>query len=110
MALPSLSKRTVRFLWGWLLPLSTVSILVMSCATAPGRASPTPTVPAVYATAAAQTAVWQTLQQRPLHFPTGTPGTPCPTSPGHRLPAGEGMAVGSGPVYAVLGQAQSTGA
>ena len=110
MALPSLSKRTVRFLWGWLLPLSTVSILVMSCATAPGRASPTPTVPAVYATAAAQTAVWQTLQQRPLHFPTGTPGTPCPTSPGHRLPTGEGMAVGSGPVYAVLGQAQSTGA
>jgi hypothetical protein len=109
MALSSLSKRTVRFLWGWLLPLSTASILVMSCASAPGTAAPTPTIPAVYATAAAQTAVWQTLQQRPLHVPTGTPGTPCATAHGHWLPTGEGMAVGSGPVHAVLGQVQSTG-
>lgn len=110
MALSSLSKRTRRALWGWLLPLSTVSILVTSCAIAPATATPTPTVPAVYATVAAQTAVWQTLQQQPLRLPTVTPGTPCPTAHGHLLATGEGMAVGSGPLYAVLGQLQSTGA
>lgn len=109
MALSSLSKEPVWFLWGWLLLLSTVSILVLSCASAPGQASPTPTVPAVYATAAAQSAVWQTLQQRALHLPTGTRGLPCATTHGHWLPTGEGMAVGSSPVYAVLGQQQSTG-
>lgn len=79
MALSSLWKRPI-----WFLPLSTVSILVLSCASAPGRASPTPTVPAVYATAAAQSTVWQTLQQRPLHLPTTTPGHWLPSDwPGH---------------------------
>ncbi len=110
MALSSLAKRTFRVLWGWLLPLTTVSILVTSCASAPGTAAPTPTVPAVYATAAAQTTVWQALQKLPLHLPTITPGTPCPTSHGHWLPTGEGIAVGSGPLYAVLGQGPSGGA
>ncbi len=110
MALSSLSKRTVRFLWGWLLLLTMVSILGTSCASAPGTASPTPTVPAVYATAKASTAVWKELYQRPPHMPTRIPGTPCPTTPGHRLPTGEGIAVGSGPLYAVLGQGSSTGA
>lgn len=38
------------------------------------------------------------------------PGMPCPTTPGHLLATGEGIAVGSGPVYAVLGQSSSTGA
>ena len=110
MALSSLWKRTFRVLGGWLLPLSMVSILVMSCASASGTASSTPTVPSVYTTAAAETAVWQTLRQRPLHMPTGTPGTPCPTAHGHLLATGEGIAVGSGPLYALLGQLQSTGA
>ncbi len=110
MALSSLWKRTFRVLGGWLLPLSMVSILVSSCASASGTATPTPTVPTVYTTAAAETAVWQTLRQRPLHMPTGTPGTPCPTAHGHLLATGEGIAVGSGPLYAVLGQLQSTGA
>ncbi len=110
MALSSLAKRTFRVLWGWLLPFTTVSILVTSCASAPGTATPTPTVPAVYATAAAQTTVWQALQKLPLHLPTITPGTPCPTSHGHWLPTGEGIAVGSGPLYAVLGQGPSGGA
>ena len=110
MALSSLSKRTFRVLGGWLLPLTTASILVTTCASAAGTAAPTPTAPAVYATAAAETAVWQTLRQRPLHMPTGTLGTPCPTAHGHLLATGEGIAVGSGPVYALLGQLQSTGA
>jgi hypothetical protein len=110
MALSSLWKRPVWFLWGWFLPLSTVSILVLSCASAPGRASPTPTILPIYATAAAQSAVWQTLQKLPLHVPTVPPGTPCPTAHGHWLPTGEGMAVGSGPLYAVLGQGPGAGA
>ncbi len=110
MALSSRSKRAVRALWGWLLPLTTASILVTTCASAAGTAAPTPTAPAVYATAAAETAVWQELQQRPLHLPIITAGTPCPTSYGHRLTTGEGMAVGGGPLYAVLGQGPSPGA
>ncbi len=110
MDLSSLAKRTFRVLWDRLLPLTTVSILVTSCASAPGTAASTPTVPAVYATAAAQTTFWQALQKRPLHLPTITPGTPCPTSHGHRLPTGEGRAVGSGPLYAVLGQGPGGGA
>ena len=69
-----------------------------------------PTVPAVYATAAAETAIWQALQKLPLHVPTITPGTPCPTAHGHWLPTGEGIVVGTGPLYAILGQSSSTGA
>ncbi len=109
MSLRCLSRGALRSRWFYLLLLTALMILVTSCAGAPRAAPPTPTVPAVYATAAAATSVWKGLQQRPLHLPTLTPGMPCPTTHGHLLATGEGIAVGSGPVYAVLGQGSSTG-
>ena len=109
MTLQRLSWRTLWPRWFYLL-LTVLMILVTSCAAAPRAASPTPKVPAVYATAAAATSVWKELQQRPLYLPTLAPGATCPTTHGHLLAGGEGIAVGSGPVYAVLGQGTGTGA
>jgi hypothetical protein len=110
MARPWLARRALRASWFGLLLLIALTVLVTSCVSPPRAAPPTPTVPAVYATAAAATAVWQELQQRPLHLPIRTPGMPCPTTPGHLLATGEGIAVGRGPVHVVHGQSSSTGA
>lgn len=43
--------------------------------------------------------------RRPLTLPNVARGTPCPRSSGHRRAKGVGIAVGDGPVFAVLGLA-----
>lgn len=61
MSLRCLSRGALRSRWFYLLLLTALMILVTSCAGAPRAAPPTPTVPAVYATAAAATSVWKGL-------------------------------------------------
>ncbi|HEY0755204.1 MAG TPA: hypothetical protein VGD98_14690 [Ktedonobacteraceae bacterium] len=41
------------------------------------------------------------MAQRPLHFPTLSPGAACPTSPEESVEASFGIAQGNGPVYVI---------
>jgi hypothetical protein len=71
-------------------------------------ASPTataiPPAEAAQLTATAAAMAFPTLEQRPLHLPTLTPGAACPLVPAQRLPyawATYGPALGQGPVFAL---------
>ena len=48
------------------------------------------------------------LRQRPLHLPPLKSDVPCPTSPARRVAAQFGIAQGNGPVYATIGEAESS--
>ena len=51
-------------------------------------------------TAVSTTISWDTLQQRPVHFPSLKPGTSCPTTHGSVVIPHFGPLLGKGPAYA----------
>ena len=55
-------------------------------------------------TATPTSGVGAELRQRPLQFPTVTPGGACPASSRHTINAGVGSGLGNGPVYLSFGE------
>lgn len=75
-----------------------VALLLAGCMTSSPAPSHVPGQP----TATTEADAWQSLQQRPLHLPTLTLETPCPTTYGQEIQPAYGIGLGNGPVYAVF--------
>ena len=83
-------------------------IVVATGRTSPPTASikpapiPTPTPPFIISPTP-HSAAYATLAARPLAIPTVASFNDCPTSPGHRISTDLGTAIGTGPLYLVVG-------
>jgi len=90
-------KNTVSSQWECMmcsLLIAVIAVLVTACATN------TPPDGISHVTPTSGANLWQILQQRPLHLPAPRPGSPCPTTHGHRVIPELGFLLGNGPVYA----------
>ncbi len=83
-------------------------IVVATGRTSPPTASikpapiPTPTPPFIISPTP-HSAAYATLAARPLAIPTVASFNDCPTSPGHQISTDLGTAIGTGPLYLVVG-------